>query len=79
MLFLSCQKAAELIEKNLYFRLSFKERLQLKAHKAMCDACSTYEKQSYLMDKVLRHHSNPVEPKTLDVSQLKMDTLDKIA
>ena len=51
MLFLSCQKATELIEKKLYFRLSFKEKLQLKIHKLMCEACQRYEKQSELLDK----------------------------
>ena len=50
MLFLSCQKATELIEKKLFFRLSFKEKLQLKIHKLMCEACQRYEKQSELLD-----------------------------
>lgn len=51
VLFLSCQKATELIEKKLHFRLSFKEKLQLKIHKLMCEACQRYEKQSELLDK----------------------------
>jgi len=51
MLFLSCLKATELIEKKLYSRLSFKEKLQLKIHKLMCKACRRYEKQSELIEK----------------------------
>ena len=39
LLFLSCLKATELIEKKMHFKLSFGERLQLSVHKAMCDAC----------------------------------------
>ena len=77
ILFLSCLKATELIEKKLYFKLSFKEKLQLKAHKAMCNACTNYEKQSYLMDKALRHPYKPVE-QTFEISQLKKETLEKI-
>lgn len=50
-LFLSCLKATELIEKKIHFRLSAKEKLQLKMHKMMCDACSSYEKQSVFLEK----------------------------
>ncbi len=50
-LFLSCLKATELIEKKFHVQLSFKERLQLKIHKLVCDACSNYEKQSYLLER----------------------------
>ena len=52
-LFLSCLKATELIEKKLHFKLTFTEKLQLKVHKAMCDACTMYEKQSNILDKAL--------------------------
>jgi hypothetical protein len=50
-MFLSCFKATELIEKKLHFRLSVRERIQLKIHKMMCDACSRYEKQSIFLEK----------------------------
>lgn len=50
-LFLSCLKATELIEKKLHFRLSGKERMQLKMHKMMCNACKSYEKQSIFLEK----------------------------
>ncbi len=48
--FLSCLKATELIEKKFYIQLSFKENLQLKIHKMMCEACAKYEKHSRLID-----------------------------
>lgn len=51
ILFLSCLKATELIEKELHFRLSYKEKLQLKIHKLMCEACQRYKKQTELLDK----------------------------
>jgi len=53
ILFLSCIKATELIEKKIYFKLSLKEKLQLKIHKLMCDACSNYEKQSIIIEKCI--------------------------
>lgn len=51
ILFLSCLKASELIEKKFHFKLSFRERLQLKMHKMMCSACTLYEKQSTILEK----------------------------
>lgn len=50
-MFLSCLKATELIEKKIHFSLSAKERLQLKMHKMMCDACTSYEKQSVFLER----------------------------
>ena len=69
-LFLSCLKATELIEKKFHYKLSFKERLQLKLHKTMCDACSNYEKQSHALEKGMEsiHTKQPVE---IDIEQLK--------
>ncbi len=51
ILFLSCLKATELIEKRFHLGLSFSEKIQLKMHKMMCDACTQYEKQSVILDK----------------------------
>ena len=53
---LSCRKATELIEKKLLTNLSFREKTQLKLHKSFCDACTAYEKQSKLIDKLLCKH-----------------------
>lgn len=51
ILFLSCLKATELIEKKFHFKLSTMEKLQLKMHKMMCEACTKYDKQSSLLEK----------------------------
>ncbi len=51
ILFLSCLKASELIEKKFHFGLTFSEKIQLKMHKMMCDACTQYEKQSVILEK----------------------------
>lgn len=59
ILFLSCWKATELIEKKIYFKLSMRESMQLKAHKMMCNACTNYEKQSILIEKGLEKSNKP--------------------
>ncbi len=70
ILFLSCLKATELIEKKFHVKLSFKERLQLYLHKMMCDACSMYEKQSAVLEKGMdAYHENHHEE--CDIEQLK--------
>jgi len=77
ILFLSCLKATELIEKKLLVRLSFKEKVQLSAHKAMCDACTNYEKNSILIDKAMKKKVEQDEMQ-VDVSGLIKSTLSKI-
>lgn len=59
LLFLSCLKATELIEKQMQFKLSLTERLQLKVHKSMCEACKVYEKQSDFIEKGISMHKPP--------------------
>jgi len=70
-LFLSCLKATELIEKKFHFKLSFKEKLQLKGHKMMCKACSNYEKQSKIIDNGIAKslYKRDITPE--EVKQLK--------
>ena len=53
---LSCKKASALIDKKAEVKLSWKENMQLTMHKSMCDACTAYEKQSKLIDKILHTH-----------------------
>ncbi len=79
ILFLSCLKATELIEKKMYFNLSFGERLQLKLHKSMCGACSNYEKHNILIEKAIANLENS-EPEKVerDLDGLKNSVLEKI-
>lgn len=72
ILFLSCLKATELIEKKLHLRLSFKEKLQLKAHKMMCDACRLYEKQSTFLEKGIEQQQK-IGMEEIDIEKLKKD------
>jgi glucose-6-phosphate-specific signal transduction histidine kinase len=82
-LMLSCRKATELIEKKLLTNLSFREKVQLKMHKSFCDACTAYEKQSKLIDKLLskqiHKESDEVEnDEVVENEELKKRILDKI-
>ena len=57
-LMLSCKKASALIDRKSLVGLTTKERMRLKMHVSMCDACTTYQKQSLLLDKFLYNHIN---------------------
>ncbi len=78
-LFLSCLKATELIEKKLYFKLSFKEKIQLKVHKMMCDACTNYEKQNLLIEKAIEKKiPKPEDIKCIDIQAFEQSILKKM-
>lgn len=70
LLFLSCSKATELMEKKRFFNLSFSEKIQLKMHKMMCHACTRYEKHSILIDKCI-NNTQKQDPKSTDLEKLK--------
>jgi hypothetical protein len=77
LFFLSCLKATELIEKRVHFKLSAIEKLQLKLHKVMCEACTKYENQSYLIEKgVSGIKMNKIDPS--DIKLLKEKIMAKI-
>lgn len=59
ILMLSCKKATELIEKRLVTKLSSIEKVQLKMHTAVCSQCSTYEKQSDIIEKRIAEIHQP--------------------
>jgi len=50
----SCEIASLLIEKKLSNALTFGEKRQLFIHTLICKACRSYEKQSRLLDTILR-------------------------
>jgi hypothetical protein len=78
ILFLSCLRATELIEKKLNLKLSVKEKIQLRTHKMMCNACSNYEKQSVFIEKGISLHRNG-EFSAKDIEQLKHTIVEKLS
>lgn len=77
ILFLSCLKATELIEKKFHFKLSVTEKIQLEVHKMMCDACKTYEKQSGIIEEKLKSHQHS-QSGEIDAEQLKKQIQTKL-
>ncbi len=77
-LFLSCLKATELIEKKLHFKLSIRERLQLRTHKMMCNACSNYEKQSIIIEKGISINQKS-DFSVDDIQKLKLAITEKLS
>ncbi len=61
LLLLSCKKASELIDKSSMVKLNTRERVMLRMHTSMCDACSAYQSQSKVIDTVLHKHLNKTE------------------
>lgn len=77
ILFLSCLKATELIEKKFHFKLSLKEKIQLKMHKMMCEACTKYENHSTLIEKGISNLEKSKVP-SIDIEALKTKISKKI-
>lgn len=63
MLMLSCKRAAYLIDKKSSVNLSMMETFQLSLHTRMCDVCSSYEKQTKILDVVI-HKIQSIQPIT---------------
>ncbi|MFW5887009.1 MAG: hypothetical protein ACOCUL_04560 [Bacteroidota bacterium] len=79
ILLLSCFKATSLIEKKIYSRLSIPERIQLRFHNKLCDACFQYEKQSQVIDQVISRLMNKEEKSCkLDIGKMKKEIISKI-
>ncbi len=65
---ISCVKSTELMEKRNIVGLSAYEKVNLFLHKSMCDACTAYEKQSKMIDKILHRHIHDVAESEIPVT-----------
>jgi hypothetical protein len=65
---LSCKRASFLIEKQQDKPLSVIDKTQLNLHLKICSECSRYQKQSLIIDNVLKsnHQTNLEEFKLSD-------------
>lgn len=76
---LSCKKATFLIEKGNSKPLSFMDKLQLSMHLKMCSKCADYQKQSVLIERILKSNhvnaSNPSNFKLSDTSKLRIQSV----
>ncbi|MDN3669042.1 hypothetical protein QWY93_06860 [Echinicola jeungdonensis] len=53
-IFLPCIKATGLIEKKEIVSLTNLEKIRLKFHLSMCNACSAYQNQSKIINKTIQ-------------------------
>lgn len=67
---LSCHKATFLIEKSYDKPLSFIDKLQLSIHLKICDKCAGYQKQSLLIERVIKSNRQPIS----NTSNYKLST-----
>ena len=70
-LMLSCKKAAGLINKKSISTLTWTENFQLSMHTKMCDACSHYQKQSKIIDKVMYSHIHSTDEAAVSLLENK--------
>lgn len=52
----SCQEATQMVIKKEEEKLKFTEMVKLKMHLLMCGACKAFEKQTELINKILKNH-----------------------
>ena len=59
---LSCKEASRLISEGMDRRLSFRERIVLRLHVGICDACSRFTGQLAFLRRALSALPGPDEP-----------------
>lgn len=74
LIVLSCQKATLLIEKSHNKPLTYFDRIQLKVHLKICDKCSQYQKQSLIIENIIKNTT----PNRLFPSNNKLSDTSKI-
>jgi len=77
-LFLSCRKAAALIDKSASIGLSRKEKIRLFIHQSICTGCTCYEKQSEFIDLVAKRMNTIVSAEKHLPEDVKLRILKKI-
>lgn len=78
-LFLSCKRAAELIDRKQSGNITVLQDMQLRMHTSMCKVCTAYEKQSKLLEELLEKKLKSKENVTEDEkAQLKRKILDRL-
>lgn len=52
---ISCKSASQLISKSLDQRLSFSERLKLRLHLLICDVCTHFKQQLFILQASIKN------------------------
>lgn len=59
---LSCKEASRLISEGMDRRLSVPERIGLRLHVGICDACTKFTSQLSFLRRALKAYPGPDEP-----------------
>lgn len=64
----NCRKATYLIEKKQSEEITLREKLELKIHMAGCSVCRVFEKQSEMINHMVKNlfHTEQAENRLLD-------------
>ncbi len=75
----SCKKATEMVEKKGVVGLTFGEKLKLKLHLSICNACKSYKKQSEIIDTFFENTTD-LEDKipVVENNKLKSSIISKL-
>jgi hypothetical protein len=63
MMKLSCREASRLISQGMERRLSFGERISLRLHMGICDACTRFSRQAGFLRRALKAYAGADEAK----------------
>ncbi len=74
-LMLSCEKATFYVVKSRFKPLTAKEKAQLKMHLAACKDCSTFEKQSKMIDEQLDKLEKELPKKLSDTKKAELEEI----
>ena len=64
----NCKQATYLIEKRMLDKITFREAIELRIHLAGCSVCKLFDKQSHLINKMVRQLFKPA-----NVAGIKLD------
>lgn len=59
---LSCKEASRLISERMDRRLSVPERIRLRLHVGICDACTRFTSQVAFLRRALKVYPGPDDP-----------------
>jgi hypothetical protein len=59
---LSCREASRLISQGMERRLSIRERIALRLHTGICDACTRFSRQTEFLRRALKTYAGADGP-----------------
>lgn len=57
-IFISCDEATTVCDKNQYGEARFSDKIKLTLHLLLCKVCKCYSQQNSIMSKVFGHYSD---------------------